>query len=108
MEFLQYLSKGNKQKMAQVESFIKKEAASYRKQAEKFKANGVDLDKMEKLFKGHVEKIERFMDSIGISMAEDYQLHSYLLSAADRAMQDVDDSLFGCFGDGKCLGYNFH
>lgn len=103
-----YLSAKERKDANKAMAFIKKEAISYRKQAEKIKAKGVNLDKLEKLSREHVQKCIDYSKSIGIGMTGNYQLYSYVGSEARKAMQEVDDNLFGCFIGGRCVGYSYY
>lgn len=103
-----YLSAEESKKKKQAESFIFKESMKYKKQAEKIKAKGVNLDKLEKLSKEHIQKCTDYSESIGVSMTGNYQLYCYVGNETRKAMQEVDDNLFGCFIGGQCVGYRYY
>lgn len=107
MNPIQYMSVQGRANARKVESYIKKEAASYRKQAEKIKANGVNLDKLEKLSRQHENNCKEYTTKMGITLGEGFQVHMYMANTARTAMQKVDDDLFGCFVNGKCVGFNY-
>ena len=103
-----YLSPEENKKKKQVESFALKESIKYRKQAEKIKSKGVNLDKLEKLSREHVQKCINYSESIGISMTGNYQLYCHVKNETHKIMQGVDDDLFGCFIGGQCVGYSYY
>lgn len=88
-----------------VETFINNEAKKYQKKAITNKNKGVNLDKLEAMFRKHQENCKEFIDRQDLSYTEQCTYKDM----ARNTLQAVDNQLFGCFNDkGLCIGYAFY
>lgn len=88
-----------------IETFINNEVKKYQKKVITNKQKGVNLDKLEKMFRQHQDNCFEFIYKQQLSYSEECRYKDM----ARNELQRVDDQSFGCFNDrGQCVGYNFY
>ena len=91
-----------------IEQFINKELKKYRT-AIKRAYNRKDMKFRDKLESAARKGIDACLVCINTqdSVCDNYPLYRKTRASVREQFQAVDDELFGCFVDGKCVGYDY-